>query len=280
MILKKTKKIAAPACSTLQDEGRDRDEFERDPILFCTGVNAGFMVTWLQNKIWISLISTLKVGIITSLRNTKLKFDMVSYQEKAVSQLRQMSEDNQQLHWYKNRVVKEQMHVKALEESLEYKNTSSLTCISSPPTNMRKSVNQEVFTGCNVRLGRKVWKWIFKVAKQSLLKKHKQGKKHLKRMKRLADSSANPPNMLPPPVASEIVVGEMKNKKQRLLQNGATAETLLSCDVCNVICNNQEGFQQHIASKKHAAKVTSIIFYLDYCLYIIYFFLLKVFHYN
>ncbi|XP_035839463.1 protein SUPPRESSOR OF GENE SILENCING 3 homolog [Helianthus annuus] len=145
--------------------------------------------------------------------NTKLKFDMVSYQEKAVSQLRQMSEDNQQLHW-------------------------------------------------------------------SLLKKHKQGKKHLKRMKRLADSSANPPNMLPPPVASEIVVGEMKNKKQRLLQNGATAETLLSCDVCNVICNNQEGFQQHIASKKHAAKVTSIIFYLDYCLYIIYFFLLKVFHYN
>ncbi|KAJ0842510.1 putative transcription factor C2H2 family [Helianthus annuus] len=174
--------------------------------------------------------------------NTKLKFDMVSYQEKAVSQLRQMSEDNQQLHWYKNRVVKEQMHVKALEESLEYKNTSSLTCISSPPTNMRKSVNQEVFTG-------------------SLLKKHKQGKKHLKRMKRLADSSANPPNMLLPPVASETVVGEMENKKQRLLQNGATAETLLSCDVCNVICNNQEGFQQHIASKKHAAKVTSMIFF-------------------
>ncbi|KAF5807267.1 putative transcription factor C2H2 family [Helianthus annuus] len=89
---------------------------------------------------------------------------------------------------------------------------------------------------------------------KDVLEKHKQGKKHLKRMKRLADLSANPPNMVPPPVASETVVEELENKKQRLLKNGATAETLLSCDVCNVICNNQEGFQQHVASKKHAAK--------------------------
>lgn len=42
---------------------------------------------------------------------------MVSYQEKVVNQLKQMNEDNQQLHWYKNKVVKEKMHSKALEES-------------------------------------------------------------------------------------------------------------------------------------------------------------------
>ena len=42
---------------------------------------------------------------------------MVSYQEKVVNQLKQMNEDNQQLNWYKNKVAKEQMHSKALEES-------------------------------------------------------------------------------------------------------------------------------------------------------------------
>ncbi|KAI3711850.1 hypothetical protein L1987_70399 [Smallanthus sonchifolius] len=48
---------------------------------------------------------------------SKLKFEMVSYQEKVVNQLKQMNEDNQQLHLYKNKVVKEQKHSKALEES-------------------------------------------------------------------------------------------------------------------------------------------------------------------
>lgn len=47
----------------------------------------------------------------------KLKFDVRSYQEMVVIPMKQMSEDNQQLVWLKNKVVKEQRHAKVLEES-------------------------------------------------------------------------------------------------------------------------------------------------------------------
>ncbi|XP_027341790.1 protein SUPPRESSOR OF GENE SILENCING 3-like isoform X2 [Abrus precatorius] len=49
---------------------------------------------------------------------SRLKYDMRSYQEMVVNQLRQMSEDNQQLIYFKDRDVKKEKHAKALEESL------------------------------------------------------------------------------------------------------------------------------------------------------------------
>jgi hypothetical protein len=48
----------------------------------------------------------------------RLKYEMRSYQEMVVKQIRQMSEDNQQLLYFKNKVVKEKKHSKAVEESL------------------------------------------------------------------------------------------------------------------------------------------------------------------
>ncbi|KAL7089803.1 hypothetical protein ACP275_12G000200 [Erythranthe tilingii] len=49
---------------------------------------------------------------------SKLKYEMRSYKEMVVNQMKQMSEDNQQLLFFKNKVAKEQKSKKALEESL------------------------------------------------------------------------------------------------------------------------------------------------------------------
>ncbi|XP_022947597.1 protein SUPPRESSOR OF GENE SILENCING 3-like [Cucurbita moschata] len=50
---------------------------------------------------------------------SKMKFEMKSYQEMVVDQIKQMSEDNQQLTWLKYKVVKERSKSKAYEESLD-----------------------------------------------------------------------------------------------------------------------------------------------------------------
>jgi hypothetical protein len=52
-----------------------------------------------------------------SVGKTRLKYDMKSYQEMVVNQIRQISEDNQQLLYFKNKVVKEKKHSKAMDES-------------------------------------------------------------------------------------------------------------------------------------------------------------------
>ncbi|WJX09154.1 Protein SUPPRESSOR OF GENE SILENCING [Trifolium repens] len=52
---------------------------------------------------------------------TRLKYEMKSYQEMVVNQIRQISEDNQQLLYFKNKVVKEKKHSKAMDESFEQK---------------------------------------------------------------------------------------------------------------------------------------------------------------
>ncbi|XP_042478115.1 protein SUPPRESSOR OF GENE SILENCING 3-like [Macadamia integrifolia] len=48
---------------------------------------------------------------------SKLNFEIKSYQEMVVGPMKKMSEDNQQLNYFKNEVVKEQRHSKTLEES-------------------------------------------------------------------------------------------------------------------------------------------------------------------
>ncbi|XP_006664413.2 protein SUPPRESSOR OF GENE SILENCING 3 homolog [Oryza brachyantha] len=49
---------------------------------------------------------------------SRLKFELRSYNEMVVTQLKQMSEDNQQLNYLKNKMVKKEQHSKLVEETL------------------------------------------------------------------------------------------------------------------------------------------------------------------
>lgn len=95
-----------------EHQGTDRDAWNHRPILFYPGGKRQ-LYGYLATKQDLDLFNQHCQG------KSKLKFEMVSYQEKVMNQLKQMNEDNQQLNWYKNKIVKEQKHSKALEESYD-----------------------------------------------------------------------------------------------------------------------------------------------------------------
>ncbi|KAK2977705.1 hypothetical protein RJ640_026845 [Escallonia rubra] len=93
-----------------EDQGTDREAWDRHRVPFYPGGHRQ-LYGYMAEKGDIDYFNQHSQG------KTKLKFEMRSYQEMVVSQMKQMSEDNQQLLWFKNKVVKEQKHSKALEES-------------------------------------------------------------------------------------------------------------------------------------------------------------------
>lgn len=94
------------------DQGTDKNAwFGGRPILFYPGGKRqlyGYMATKDDMEIFNKHCKG-KSG---------LKYEMKSYQEMVVCQIRQMSEDNQQLMYFKNKVVKVQRTSKSLQESL------------------------------------------------------------------------------------------------------------------------------------------------------------------
>ncbi|KAK1417026.1 hypothetical protein QVD17_26148 [Tagetes erecta] len=94
-----------------ENEGTDRTAWDRNHILFSPGGKRklyGYMAT----KGDMDMFNKHAKG------KSKLRFELVSYLEKVVDQWKQMSEENQQLQWYKTKDVKHKMHAKALEESI------------------------------------------------------------------------------------------------------------------------------------------------------------------
>ncbi|KAK6118459.1 hypothetical protein DH2020_047876 [Rehmannia glutinosa] len=93
-----------------EDNCRDRLAWERNRVPFYAGGKRQ-LYGYMAEKQDMDNFNQHSQG------KSKLKYEMRSYQEMVVNQIKQMSEDNQQLLWFKNKVAKEQMSKKALQES-------------------------------------------------------------------------------------------------------------------------------------------------------------------
>ncbi|KAJ0089568.1 hypothetical protein Patl1_14925 [Pistacia atlantica] len=122
------------------EQGTDREAWNHRQVLFLPGGKRqlyGFM----------ALKEDLDFFNQHSQGKSKLKFELRSYQEMVVKQIRQMSEDNQQLGYFKNIVDKAQRHSKSLEASFSIvserlRKTMEENCIVKQRTRLQHAQNK------------------------------------------------------------------------------------------------------------------------------------------
>ncbi|KAG0491242.1 hypothetical protein HPP92_004640 [Vanilla planifolia] len=94
------------------EQGTNRDAWERsNRVLFCHGSKRQ-LYGYLARKEDLDVFNKHSQG------KTRLKFEIKSYHEMVVNPLKQMSEDNQQLTYLKNRVIKQKEISKALKDTV------------------------------------------------------------------------------------------------------------------------------------------------------------------
>ncbi|XP_077231860.1 protein SUPPRESSOR OF GENE SILENCING 3 homolog [Tasmannia lanceolata] len=93
------------------EQRMDREAWERHPVLFYQGGQRQ-LYGYMACKKDLDCFNQHSQG------KSKLKFEMRSYQEMVVGPMKQMSEDNQLLTYYKNKVVRQQQRSRALEETV------------------------------------------------------------------------------------------------------------------------------------------------------------------
>ncbi|KAK9167810.1 hypothetical protein Scep_003001 [Stephania cephalantha] len=94
------------------EQGRDRDAWDRRRQLFYPGGQRQ-LYGYMAHKEDVDSFNQHCHG------KSRLKYDMRSYIEMVVEPMKQMSEDNQQLVWFKNVATKEQSKSKAFKESFD-----------------------------------------------------------------------------------------------------------------------------------------------------------------
>lgn len=122
------------------------------------------------------------------------------------------------------------------------------------------------------------------------LSQHKLGKKHKKNLEKLTQDhpsgSSNPAieleklTQVHPSGSSSPAIGpqqeqndegksigghkkkrknetpeDLERKKKKLIECGTVADAVRTCDICNVVCNNESVYKYHLAGKKHVAMV-------------------------
>ncbi|KAM7487944.1 hypothetical protein LguiB_025428 [Lonicera macranthoides] len=102
---------------------------------------------------------------------------------------------------------------------------------------------------------------------RDVLEKHMLGKKHKRNVQM---QQMVPPAIFPSPLetilneslgqtisgASGMIVGEeLEAKKRKMLEGGASADSMMFCTICNVACNSQAVFIMHLSGRKHTAQV-------------------------
>ncbi|KAK6923533.1 Zinc finger-XS domain [Dillenia turbinata] len=123
------------------EQGTHRDAWERRRVLFSAGGKR-------QLYGYMALKEDLDLFNLHSQGKAKLKYEIRSYHEMVVSQMKQMSQENEQLNWYKDRVSKEQRHSKTVEESLgilseKLRKTQEENRIVKQRTKMQHDQNRE-----------------------------------------------------------------------------------------------------------------------------------------
>ncbi|XP_058090002.1 protein SUPPRESSOR OF GENE SILENCING 3 homolog [Magnolia sinica] len=93
------------------EQGTDREAWDHHPVFFYPGGRRQ-LYGYMARKEDMDIFNQHCQG------KSKLKFEMRSYQEMVVSQMKRMSEDNQQLIWLKNKVAKQKQNEKVLEETV------------------------------------------------------------------------------------------------------------------------------------------------------------------
>lgn len=91
-------------------QGTDREAWDHRRVLLCARGERQ-LYGYMAEKQDLNFFNQHSAG------KSGLKYEMKSYQEMVVRQLKQMNEDNQQLIWFKDRLAKEKKHSKALGES-------------------------------------------------------------------------------------------------------------------------------------------------------------------
>lgn len=110
----------------------------------------------------------------------------------------------------------------------------------------------------------------------SVFEQHILGKKHLKNLEKLKTclTSSNTGSSFPGPTIAAPLIGPQENpckskgrkkgaestnedlesKRRRVVECGVSNESIRLCRICNVVCNSDKVYNNHLAGQKHATK--------------------------